>query len=274
MKILVTGGSGLVGKAIKQANTTVVTFGHTDMDIAKKDDVFRILNSIKPDCIVHCAALTDVDYCETHKEEAWKVNAEGTKNISQACEDIGAKLIYLSTDFVFDGKKGMYMEEDKPNPISIYAQAKLAGEDFTKNVDQHVIIRSSVVYGSSSKKFVWWVLNELSNNRKIKVVEDEYNSPTYVTDLARAILTITKADFAGIIHCAGSERISRYDFALKIAEIYGKDKNLIEKVNSEELKRTAKRPKDCSLNISKAVKMGIKMSDVNTGLELMKIEVA
>ncbi len=281
MNILVTGGNGLVGRYIARQDSSVISSSHNALDITNKNAATKAISK-DVDCVIHCAAITDVDYCETHTEEAENVNAIGTKNVAEACKAIGAKLIYLSTDFVFDGTKGMYTEEDKPNPISVYSETKLKGEEFAKIADKWVVVRTSVVYGNEQidangrhgtrKKFVNWAINELSSNRKIRAIYDEYNSPTYAGDLAAALLQLAKTEFTGIVHYAGSERISRYDFALKIAEVFDKDKSLIEKIRSEDLKRAAKRPKDCSLSIKKAQSMGIQMSDVKHGLEKMKSE--
>ncbi|MBI4162170.1 MAG: dTDP-4-dehydrorhamnose reductase [Candidatus Aenigmarchaeota archaeon] len=287
-RVIVTGGNGLLGRYISAQRKDVVSLSRADLDITDMSAVSKAIFKGAA-CVIHCAALTDVDYCESHPEDAENVNAFGTKNIAEACRAAGAKLIYLSTDFVFDGAKttpltskhtGVYKEEDEPNPISIYSKTKLKGEEFAKITDKWVVVRTSVVYGNEQgkrhqakpKKFVNWAIGELNNGHKIRAIHDEFNSPTFAGDLAAALLKLADSDFGGIVHCAGSERISRYDFALKIADVFGKDKSLIEKVKSEDLKRLARRPKDSSLDISKAKEMGIQMSDASHGLEKMREE--
>ena len=299
MKLLVIGGSGLLGyKVAKMASNEHETFltynyrsiqveGCTALKLDKCDRkaVFELFEKIKPDVVIDTAALHNVDYCETHPEEAWKVNVEGTRNVAEACKKVGAKIIFISTDYVFDGTKGYYTEEDTPNPLSYYAKTKLEAEKIIQSLDvNYIIARPSVIYGwnpsevsglkSSSGKsvnFVVWALQKLEKGEEIKAVTDQYSSPTLADNLAEALLVMASSEKQGIYHTAGKDCVNRYEFTLKIAEVFGLDKSLIKPVTSEIFKQIAKRPKKCCLDVSKAEKdFGIRFLTVEEGLKLMK----
>lgn len=223
------------------------------LDVVARDRTFKLIKQLNPDYIVHTAALTNVDYCETHKEEAYKINVEGTRNVVEASKEIGAKLIYISTDYVFDGEGGMYKEDDRTNPINYYGKSKLDGESVTVNTcDNYIIARISVLYGLNPKlNFVTWALQELKDGNEIKIVNDQFNTPTLADNLAELILELIKNDATGIFHASGSERINRFDFVLKLAEVFDLKKKLIKPITSNELNWIAKRPKDSSLDVSK-----------------------
>lgn len=269
LKILVTGGSGLLGSKIVEAakkeyevipahNTASLFPNSIKIDITAEGEVSRILSEFKPDAVIHAAAETNVDKCETDKKHAWKVNVEGTKNIATACNKIGAKLVYISTDYVFDGKKGSYTEEDKPNPINYYGLTKLEGEKHvTKICKNHVIARSSVLYGWHPRKqnFATWIINSLTQGKQVSIVDDHYNSPTLTDNLANAMLELAGSDKVGVLHVAGSTRIDRFNFALEIAKTFGLDPALIKPIKMSELKTwVAERPRDSSLCVDKAQK--------------------
>jgi len=281
--ILVTGVEGLLGARIFElAKDDVVGTYHNPcdiagnllrMDITNRKSVFDTVKSYKPEFIIHCAALTDVDMCEIEKEKAWDINVNGTKNIADACKAINAKMVYISTDYIFDGKKGMYQEDDQPNPLSYYAKTKLAGEYEVRKLEAFIIARTSVIYGNGKNNFASWVMQSLKDNLNINVVKDQFNSPTLNTNLAEALLEMCKKDLNGIYNCSGSERISRFNFAKKIADIFELDERLINSIKTEQLKQKAKRPIDSSLDISKIRKeIKIKMLDVKEGLTRMKKE--
>jgi len=299
MKLLVIGGSGLLGyKVAKMASNEHETFltynyrfiqieGCTALKLDKCDRkaVFELLEKINPDVVIDTAALHNVDYCETHPEGAWKVNVEGTSNVAEACKKVGAKIIFISTDYVFDGTKGYYTEEDTPNPLSHYAKTKLEAEKIIQSLDvNYIIARPSVIYGwnsnevsglkSSSGKsvnFVVWALQKLEKGEEIKAATDQYSSPTLADNLAEALLVMASSEKQGIYHTAGKDCLNRYEFTLKIAEVFGLDKSLIKPVTSEIFKQVAKRPKKCCLDVSKAEKdFGIRFLTVEEGLKLMK----
>lgn len=276
--ILVT-GSGLLGSEVinvlrKEHGDVTGTYnskpkeGAIRLDITDRDATIGSIARLKPDVIVHTAAQTNVDYCEDHRKEAMAANAYGTKNIVDAARMVDAKVIYVSTDFVFDGMKGMYMEDDPVDPLSYYAYSKLIGEYYVKDLERSVIARASVVYGNARLNYVSWVKGSLEKGQKISVVTDQYNSPTLSVDCAEAIAALIKHDAHGIYHTAGGERISRFEFARKIASYYGLDDSLILPVSSDALDQKAKRPMDSSLNVAK-VSAYHKMLNIFDGLKKM-----
>lgn len=286
-RILVTGASGLLGsKVVKLAehsfevipthNTRSFFKNSVKIDITKGEEVFQVAIKMKPDVVMHVAAETRVDQCEKSRKKAWKVNAEGTKNVAVACGKVNAKLIYVSTDYVFDGEKGLYVESDEPNPVNYYGWTKLKGEECVReNCQDYVIARASVLYGWHSWKtnFALWVMESLRRGEPITVVDDHYNSPTLVDNLAEALLEVAKTDFRGIFHMAGSERINRYKFAVKIAKKFNLDAKIIRPIKMSELKMwIAKRPRDSSLCINKAQKqLKTKFLNVHESLKIMKM---
>lgn len=285
-EVLVTGASGLLGgklvgvlskdyEVIPTHRMQALHPNSVRMDIVDRDRVFEVLREVSPDVVVHAAAETNVDKCETDRESAWMLNAAGTKNVAEACAKIGAKLIYVSTDYVFDGAKGLYVEEDEANPVNYYGLTKLRGEQFVKDLcEDFVIARTSVLYGWHRKKlnFATWVVDSIRNGKRISVVEDHYNSPTLADDLAEMILGIAKADATGVFHTSGSERIGRYKFALKIAEAFNLDRRLITPVKMKDVKVwVARRPVDSSLCVEKArSELELSPLGLNEALERMK----
>lgn len=239
------------------------------LDITDRKKFLDIAEKIKPDWIIHCAAMTNVDLCEVQQDLAWAVNVNGTKNAVNAAKAVRCNLVYVSTDYVFDGKKGFYKEDDTTNPINHYGKTKLAGEQLAKALAGHIIARSSVIYSRRKGNFVSWVLDSLKN-RKAKVVTDQINSPTLNTELAECILKLIDKDVKGVYHVVGDERISRYDFAKKIAKAFNFDEGMVEPIKSEQLDQKAPRPRDSSLDISKIKRLGIKISNVSGALKRLK----
>ncbi|MBP2045446.1 dTDP-4-dehydrorhamnose reductase [Methanobacterium aggregans] len=281
--LFITGGSGLLGSKFGYlaGDRYDITVTHhknpvqnsVSFDITDEEDVINKISLLNPDFVVHSAALTNVDYCEDHPDEAWNINVNGTENIAKACEKTGSKLVYVSTDFVFDGERGMYLEDDETNPLGHYALTKLKGEEVIQKYDvDHAVARVSVLYGwHSCMNFVTWVINELKNGMEINIVTDQYNSPTLADNAAEAILKLFELDKTGVYHTAGGERINRFDFALNIADVFELDSNLINPVESKSFVQKAKRPRDSSLNVEKVEKdTGMKMFDTVEGLEYMK----
>lgn len=284
-RLFITGGSGLLGSKfgnIRGEKYELITTYHSNpgensilFDLTDEKDVYRKITSLNPDAVIHGAALTDVDYCEDHRSEAWDVNAQGTENIVKSCEKTESKLIYVSTDFVFNGKKGMYAEEDETDPLGYYAYTKLKGEEFVQNSDlNYAIARVSVLYGWHRKmNYVTWVIDQLKNGNPINIVTDQYNSPTLADNAAEAIIKMFEKDVKGIYHTAGSERVSRYDFARNIAEVFSLNQDLIRPISSDDLIQKALRPRDSSLSVEKIQKdLDIKMLNTKEGLERMKKE--
>ena len=281
-RLFITGGSGLLGSRFSKFTdeyevTTTYNKNPKEhsvkLDITDEKDVLNKIEALSPDLVVHPAALTNVDYCEDHKEEAYKINAQGTLNMVKACEKIDSKLIYVSTDFVFDGTEGSYKETDKTNPISYYGLSKLKGEEFVQESDiKSAIVRVSVLYGwHENFNYVMWVIDELKKGNNINIVTDEYNSPTYAENAAEAILKIFSKNKEGIYHIAGDERINRFDFAKNIARVFELDETLINPIKSEDLIRKARRPLDSSLSVEKAKNdLNFKFFKTTEGLKEMK----
>jgi dTDP-4-dehydrorhamnose reductase len=233
----------------------------------------KIIKKIKPDYIVHTAAFTNVDACETHKEDAFKINVNGTKHVAEASEEINAKLVYVSTDYVFDGEKGMYKEEDPTNPVDYYGETKLEGEKVVKDLRlrDYIIVRPSVLYGWNPVmlNFVTWVIDELRKGNEINIVKDQFNTPTLADNLAELILELLEGGESGSFHVCGSERINRYDFAVKIAAIFDLNTELINPITSDQLNWIAKRPMDSSLDTSKISRIQ-KPLNIEEGLTRMR----
>ena len=265
MKILLIGGSGLFGQAFidlveKTSYEIYATYNRNPLDfenafqidITDAIKVKQFIEKIKPDVIIHAAAFTNVDRCEIEKEKAYEINAKATENIAKVAKEINAKLIYISTDYVFDGKKGMYKEEDETNPVNYYGVTKLEGEKAViKNCSDFIIARTSVIYGANKKNFATWAIEELRKDNQIKIITDQWVSPTLNQDLAEQIYKLIEKNERGIFHAAGGERVSRYDFVIKLAEVFGFDKKLVIPVISENMGWIAKRPRDSSLDVSK-----------------------
>lgn len=286
MRILVTGAAGLLGSKVVAAAAHHEVFAACNssepdaacekikMDVRNPGAVNDAFEKTRPDVVVHAAALTDVDYCETHPSEARDVNALGTKHVSEACAAAGAKMIYVSTDYVFDGKKGDYIETDAPNPLSHYAKTKFEGEGYAQQLGEWAIARTSVVYGAHrAQNFATWVIKKLGNNERIRVVTDQYSCPTLADNCAEGILAIIDKRADGIFHVAGSECLSRLGFAKRIADVFELDAALIEPVTSAELKQPAPRPLKNCLGTSKARALGVRLLDATEGLERMKIQI-
>lgn len=291
MKILITGAGGLLGSkiaylALKKNYEVYAAYLNNlpsngfpiKLDISNNKMVFKIIKDINPDAIFHCAALTDVDKCEINKELAKRINIDGTKFIAKVAKKINAFLIYISSDYIFDGFKGMYKEEDKPNPINFYGYSKLLGEKAIEEIDgEYLIARTSVIYGSKpasgKTNFALWILDNLKKNQNIKILIDQYVSPTLNTNLAEMLIEAYERKITGIYHIAGANRVSRYEFALKLAEFFNLNKNLILKAKMDEMNWIAKRPKDTSLDVSKANNIfKVKPINLNEALNNLKEE--
>lgn len=280
MRIFITGGSGLLGSRIAEItlerHEVYAGYCHNKhrfgkavkIDLRKADLDIRI----KPEVIIHTAALTDVDECEINKELAYKINAEGTKRIAEFSKDSEAFLIYVSTDYVFNGEKGMYKEKDEPNPINYYGYTKLMGEKYCD-----CVVRPCVIYGakpaSGKVNFALWLIEKLRKKEEVKIVTDQYITPTLNTNLAKMILEIVRRRLEGIFHLSGATRVSRYEFALKIADKFGLEESLIKPVKMEEMSWIAKRPGDSSLDTSKAMEyLDEKPYDLDRAIEVLRGE--
>lgn len=246
-KILVTGARGMLGRAL----TKELSSGHQligididDADITDESQIKEEIFKIKPDAVIHTAAYTDVDNSEKNKELTYRINAQGTENVARACKLSQSKLIFISTDFVFDGQKSApYTEEDVPNPINAYGSAKLAGEKLIQSIwPNHLIIRTAWLYGPHGKNFVDTIIRLSEKESELKIVNDQAGSPTYTIDLAKAINIILKKDITGILNITNSGSCTWYEFAEKILSLKQINKK-ITPITSDKLGSPAKRPK-------------------------------
>jgi dTDP-4-dehydrorhamnose reductase len=292
LKLLITGASGLYGSKLAQIALSknyevyssdiqeLSVYGNfVKLDISGKTQVDEAFKTIKPDVVVHAATLTDVDKCELNKELAWKVNVEGTKNIVEAAKITGSFLIYISTDYVFGGEKGRYKETDAPNPINYYGVTKLKAEEIVKTQKKYFIARPSVMYGSTPSagkiNFALWIIENLRKGEHVKIVTDQWNTPTLNTNLAEMTLEVIERKLTGIYHLCGATRVSRFEFAEQIADVFSLDKGLIDKVLSSQFTLPAKRPMDSSLDTSKAQQtMQYKPLEMDMALKQLKFELS
>jgi len=231
-----------------------------------------------PSIVINAAAMTKPDLCEVEREECWKVNVWAVEHLIKLCNEYNSHFIHFSSDFVFDGCQSMYSEEDEANPLSFYAFSKNEADNIiSAESKSYSIIRTSLVYGNASfpvrSNFVTWVIESLKNNKNIRVNNDQFRSPTFVEDIAKATVTIAERNLKGIYNIAGPEFISVYDLAMKTAEVFELDKSLITPVTTEELNEKDKRPMQTGLNISKAsIDFNFLPLDINTALNKMKNE--
>ncbi|MFZ3113300.1 dTDP-4-dehydrorhamnose reductase [Methanothrix sp.] len=267
MRFFITGGSGLAGSrlaemALARGEQVYSGYAHNQppygkevkFDLLDPNGIRDIIERLRPDVIVHSAALTDVDRCEREKDLAYRMNVEGTRAIAEAARKAGSYLVYISTDYVFDGQRGLYREEEETNPVSYYGLSKLLGEEFC--LDQGCIARTCVIYGSrpaSGKvNFALWLLNALKSGKEARVVTDQFITPTLNSNLAAMVLEAADRHLSGIYHLSGASRVSRYDFACELARAFDLDRRMILPSQMSDIGWLARRPMDSSLDTSKA----------------------
>lgn len=294
MKVLLTGSNGLLGQAItsifsRESDIELIQTSAEDksyldygyvyktLDITLKDDVKRIVEFYEPDVIINCAAYTNVDKCETERELTWKINVDGVKNLIIAARRSQSKIIHFSSDYVFDGKNGPYSELSVPNPISFYGREKLASENSLITSDiRHAIIRTLVLYGIGNNvkpNFALWMLEELRNNRPVNIVTDQISNVTMIDDLAFGTLKIVEKDCTGIYNIAGSDILSRYDFAMKMCEVFKLNKELVLPITTASLNQPAPRPlKSGLITLKMESELGFRTMDSLEGLRLLKVQ--
>ncbi|MFQ5941177.1 MAG: dTDP-4-dehydrorhamnose reductase [Nitrososphaerales archaeon] len=299
--LLLIGVSGLTGyKLGKRAGSKYSLYGTynyrslmldscelSKLDITKEEEAANFIGLVKPDLVVNTAALHNVDYCETHREEAFKINVDAVRNLALIVNKIGARLIHISTDFVFDGRKGHYTENDKPSPLSYYALTKLEGEKAAQEAISYAVIRPSVVYGwtpletaqtkSSSGKpmnFGLWCVTKLSKKEEIKALTDQYTSPTLADNLADVIIALAESEMNGTYHASGLSCLNRYDFVRKLAEVMGFSPSLVKPITSDQFAQIAPRPKNSCLDCGKVAKeLDTKLLTAEESLEIMKEQI-
>lgn len=291
-KILLTGANGLLGQkttevfAKESEHELLLTdlspnaeeprkFKYNTLDITHKEEVKETVKNFKPDIIINTAAYTNVDGCETEREMSWRVNVDAVKNLIIASRSNSAKIVHISTDYIFDGKSGNYDENSQPNPQSFYGKSKLASENaLISSGVSYAIIRTMIIYGNGKNirpNFALWLIQKLKNNEAVTIVDDQFGQPTMVDDLAFALLQIVDRNRTGIYNVCGSEYLSRYEFAVKLANIFEFDKSLIIPIKTNELHQAADRPMNSSFITLKAeTELAIKPLNVTEGLYMLK----
>ncbi len=276
MKILITGANGLLGqhlvKHLLDKNYTVIATGigpsrlpieaskqftYSELDITDGPVVNKTILKLHPDVIIHAAAMTQVDQCEEQKVACWNVNVTATRFLIDAAKEISARFVFLSTDFVFDGLHGPYAENSEPNPVNYYGSSKWGAE---KAVEESgldwAIVRTVLVTGNplsgTRQNIITWVKDKLQKGEKIRVVDDQYRTPTYVEDLAAGITLVLDKKARGIFHISGKDALTPYAIAVETARLLKLDERLIEKVDSASLSQPAVRPARTGFIISKA----------------------
>lgn len=297
MKILVTGSNGLLGQKLtalissRSEHQLIATGRSTEspkgfygqyrtLDITDKNSVERVLTETRPDVIIHGAAMTQVDDCEVKREACWKSNVDATGFLLEASRNINAQFIFVSTDFIFDGKQGLLDEEAVPAPVNYYGESKLAAEKLVMGYPgRWAILRTVLVYGvtpdKSRSNIVLWVKNSLENEKSIKVVNDQWRTPTLAEDLAMGCLLAAEHNAQGVFNVSGAEMMTPYDIAVRTALFFNLNDELITETDSSVFKQIALRPLKTGFKIDKARKAwGYKPHTFEESLRLLARQLA
>jgi len=267
LKVLVTGSAGLVGRQVVKDlsnshqvfscyNESKPEYGDSvKMDLKNHEMISSILTEKKPEIVIHLGAMTGVDLCEKERTSASEINTKATEIIAKECSKLNSFLVYVSTDYVFDGNLGMYKEDDVTNPLGFYGKSKLEGEKVVQNFSTNwCIARTSTPFGlhPTKKSFPMWVIENLQKQKQIDVLTDQFTSPTYVPNLSRMLIEISERRITGIIHVAGASKTSRYQMASMVSDKLNLDGTLLKQISMNKMKWVAQRPKDSSLDVSRA----------------------
>ena len=289
MRIFIFGGSGRIGYRFfknfqSEGHELVATYFESNflesnetwknLDISNREMVLETVSKFKPDIVIHSSALTNVDLCETNHDIANSINIEGTKNIVEACKKIRSKIIFISTAYVFDGKKTIFCENDDCFPATYYGKTKLLGEEIIKSSGlSYLILRTDQPYGWKEKwqktNSVTRVLDNFENNQEVREIIDLYNNPTFIEDIVEVTRILLDHNLEGIYHIVGPDFINRYEWAQLIAEVFNKEKNLIKPFESKELNLPAKRVNINLSNKKLFLDTEFRMKSVKEGLEVM-----
>jgi len=288
MKLFITGVSGMLGNRLARlaaANhqvwgsyssfplsmTKVKSFA---MKLEDEAQVRELALGLRPEVIVHTAALTDVDQCERDPDRAYRINVQGTETLAMVAERLGAKLVYISTDYVFDGKRGDYVETDSPCPVNVYGRTKLGGEEMVRSrLPGSLVIRTSIFGFNIQPKtgMVESVMNSLEKGKSLTRFSDQFSTPIYTGDLSRLVLGLLEHGSTGLFHVGGGEKVSRYSFALKIAKLFSLPQEGVRPIPFKHLEGLAERPRDSSLYGKKIEDhIGVRLPEVEEGLMRLK----
>ncbi|MFN3597200.1 MAG: SDR family oxidoreductase [Rubricoccaceae bacterium] len=291
-RILVTGADGLIGQALARrladwpgadvlltgrgptSRATDFAGGYTPLDVTDGAAVEALMQDFAPGVVLHLAAMSKVEPCERDKQTCWAVNVDATARLAAACHRHGARLVFLSTDFVFDGQAGPYAEDDRPAPINAYGRSKLAAENAIRSsrLREWAVVRTTLVYGhvAGEQRFnlVTFLARELAAGREIEVTTDQVRTPTYAPDLAEGILRVVRYRKSGVFHLAGREVLSTYAFAERVAERWGLDASLLRPVTTDALHPGAPRPLRAGLLILRAeAELGFRPRPLDVALD-------
>lgn len=298
MRILITGANGLLGQKLvgllaNDASVDLVATARGDnrlpysegytyrsMDITDRQQVLELMTEVRPDAVIHGAAMTDVDKCELNKDACWLQNVTAVEHIVEGCRQAGAFLCHVSTDFIFDGEAGPYDEQAEGNPISFYGWSKYAAEKVVMNASRSdisvkwAIARTVLVYGiahdMSRSNIILWVKKSLEDGKTINVVTDQFRSPTLAEDLAVGCTLIATQQAEGIFNISGKEILTPYDMAIQTADFFSLDKSLINQADGSTFKQTARRPPRTGFIIDKArTQLGYNPHSFSEGIALL-----
>ena len=303
MKILVTGANGLLGQKLvyalagnKEVELIATSKGdnrmlkqdgyaYEPMDISERADVERIFSKYKPDAVINTAAMTNVDACEKDRDQCWLLNVTAVKHMVEVLESMQDEnckphFIHLSTDFIFDGEKGPYREEDEPNPVSFYGMSKFEAEKLVQASKlRWAILRTIIVYGivdnMSRSNIVLWAKDALSKGQKINVVDDQFRSPTLAEDLAQGCILAAMKGAQGIYNISGKDTMSILELVYRVADFFRLDKSLVTPSKSASLNQPARRPPRTGFILDKAIKeLGYKPHSFEEGLQVLSDQLA
>ena len=296
MRLLLTGSNGLLGQKLTtlfQSDEDIVLlatsrgtdrglggYSYASMDITNASEVDRVISNFRPDVVIHAAAQTQVDYCELHPAECDEVNIKATLNLVESCNRAGAFLLYVSTDFIFNGEDGPYDEEAMADPVNHYGWSKWQAEMLVKaQCKNWAIARTVLVYGYvkglSRSNIVLWVKDSLEEGKTIKVVDDQWRSPTLAEDLAEGCALIARKKAGGIWNIAGPDFMSPYQMALEVSEVFQLDAQKIQRADSSTFSQPARRPPKTGFDLEKAKReLGYTPRSFIEGLKLIKKQIS
>ncbi len=285
MRILCTGGSSLLGKSLSETVPENVTLQSTwftryiptctyQLNVCDKSQVAYVFEQAKPDIVIHCAAVGSVDYTESHYDETRQVNVLGTQNVLKASQDAKALFVYISTNAVFSGNNPPYSEDGNRNPVNAYGRIKREAEYLVESSRNWLIIRPFLLYGypypGGRSNWLVTILDKLSKDEIVKLVDDTYWQPSLAWDVAQAIWRLIELGKQGVCHVASDDRMSLYTFGLKVATEWSYDIGLIEPISSSKLNLRAVRPVDTTFKLDKIHELGIRLRSVEEGLKVLK----
>jgi dTDP-4-dehydrorhamnose reductase len=275
-RVLITGANGLLGQALVRRMSRFPEYdmlatarddeprlaeysgGYAPLDITDPDRIEALFQDFTPNVVINCAAMTDVDRCSEDRDACWAVNADAVADLATACRQVGARLIQVSTDFVFDGADGPYREDARPDPVNYYGRSKLAGENAVREagLSKWGIVRTVLVYGTgeglSRSNIVLWIIDKLSRGEPLHMVTDQWRTPTYAEDLAAGIERMVHYEKTGIYHLSGREMVSIHELAHTVADVFDLDASLIHEATSDRFESAAPRPPRTGFIILKA----------------------